>query len=119
MTHRPLPFSVAILAGGESRRFGSNKALADFEGETLVGRAARRLGPLTNDLFLVANDPAPYAFLGLVVHPDDRPGHGPLSGLHAALLRARHEWTFLVACDMPHASPAVAEAMAGGLEEEP
>ena len=36
----------AILAGGQARRFGSNKALARLHGEPLIAHAARALREL-------------------------------------------------------------------------
>jgi len=34
---------AVVLAGGESRRFGSDKALAQFRGEPLISRVVREL----------------------------------------------------------------------------
>jgi molybdopterin-guanine dinucleotide biosynthesis protein A len=40
---------------------------------------------------------------------DRRPASGPLGGLEAGLIAARHEVTFAVACDMPYVTLSVAE----------
>ncbi len=93
--------SAAILAGGSSRRFGSDKALAQASGRPLLAHPAELLGRLVDDLFVVARDGSDYAFLGLPVKTDLRPGLGPLSGLHAALSHARHSRVLVTACDMP------------------
>ena len=103
--------SAAILAGGASRRFGRDKALEPVDGGALVARAADAARAAFDDVFLVADDTEAYAFVGLPVHPDARPGLGPLGGLLTALEIARHPWTFLVACDMPFAEAHVMRAM--------
>jgi len=102
MDVRMEPISVIVLAGGASQRMGTNKALLLVnQGETLVGRVVRNLSTLSDDLILVSNSPELYAGLP-VQHTCDRyPGAGPLAGLHAGLLAARHEWAFVAACDMP------------------
>jgi len=96
------PISVIVLAGGESRRMGANKALLPVdEQETLVGRVVANLCALSDDIILVSNSPKLYADLD-VRHTSDRfQGAGPLAGLHAGLQTARHEWAFVAACDMP------------------
>lgn len=93
--------SAAILAGGSSRRFGSDKALAAAAGRPLLAHPARLLGQLVDDLFVLARDSSDYGFLGLRVKTDLRPGLGPLSGVHAALSHARHPRVLVTACDMP------------------
>ncbi len=94
-----------ILAGGASSRMGRNKALIDLDGEPLVARIAAALAPVSDERLIVANDPAPYRFLGLPIVPDIEPGYGPLMGLYSGLKAASGELTLLVAVDMPFLSP--------------
>ena len=94
--------SVIVLAGGASQRMGTNKALLPVSPtETLVDRVVANLRTLSDDVVLVSNSPELCADLD-VRHASDRfLGAGPLAGLHAGLLAARHEWAFVAACDMP------------------
>lgn len=103
--------SVAILAGGRSSRMGTNKALLEVGGRGMVERAAGLLRPLVDDLFLVSDDAAPYAALGLPVVPDALPGRGAAGGIHAALLHASQPLVLCVACDMPLLRRAVVELL--------
>jgi molybdopterin-guanine dinucleotide biosynthesis protein len=103
MTQGSAPFG-AILAGGESRRYGSPKALATVDGERIIDRVVAVLGRVTPDLVLLANEPELFADLDLPVRRDVRPGVGALGGIHTALLWAREEGRpgiLAVACDMP------------------
>ena len=99
--------SIAIQAGGESRRMGRNKALVPFGGQALIAHVAARLAGLGDELFVTAKQPDLYAFLGLPVYPDVVPGQGALGGLLTALRRAKHPALGVIACDMPFASPAL------------
>jgi molybdopterin-guanine dinucleotide biosynthesis protein A len=103
--------SAAILAGGKSSRMGRNKALLDVGGSSMVRRTAALLRPLVDDLFLVADDAAPYASLGLPILPDVHHGCGSLGGIHAAIAGAAHPLVLCVACDMPHLAAAVPELL--------
>jgi molybdopterin-guanine dinucleotide biosynthesis protein len=97
------PFG-AILAGGESRRYGSPKALATVGGTRIIDRVVSVLGRVAPDLVLLANEPDLFADLDLPARPDVRPGLGALGGIHTALLWAREAGrpgVLAVACDMP------------------
>lgn len=77
-----------ILAGGQSSRMGTDKALAALAGQTLLAHVIARFSPQVEALALSANgDPARFAAFGLPVLPDTG-SHGPLSGVLAALLWA-------------------------------
>jgi len=103
--------SAAILAGGSSSRMGTNKALLEVGGRSMLCRTANLLRPLVDDLFIVADDDAPYAGLGLPIIPDVHPGRGAIGGIHAALRHAAHPLVLCVACDMPHIGPGVIELL--------
>ena len=97
---------AVVLAGGESRRFGSDKALATFRGEPLVGRVLRLLREAGfAQVVLAAKDTAKYASF---LPPEDllrdvRPIQTPLAGLAAGLRASRHALVFACAADMPFA----------------
>lgn len=100
------PFG-AILAGGESTRYGSPKALATVGGVRIVDRVIRALRHATPEIILSANEPERFADLALPTYPDARPDLGPLGGIYTTLLRAREAGRpgiLAVACDMPFPS---------------
>jgi len=77
----------AVLAGGLSTRFGSDKALAELHGHTLIARAVDALSGWCEYVVVVGRELAPAPTL-----PDwPRPGMGPLAGIAAALHLARDE----------------------------
>jgi molybdopterin-guanine dinucleotide biosynthesis protein A len=71
----------AVLAGGQSRRFGSDKAQAVFDGRTLIDRVLAAVGPQVDGVVICGR-----VMPGMACVPD-RPGPdlGPLGGLNAAL----------------------------------
>ncbi|WP_338445494.1 molybdenum cofactor guanylyltransferase [Pelagerythrobacter marensis] len=84
----------AILAGGRSRRFGSDKAAATIGGRSLLDRAADALAGQVDAIVVCGRDHAALPALPDVPHP----GLGPLGGLAAALLHAREERFANVLC---------------------
>lgn len=77
----------AVLAGGQSTRFGSDKALAELDGRTLLAGAVDALSGWCEHVVVVGRETAPAPTL-----PDwPRAGMGPLGGLAAALHHARDE----------------------------
>jgi molybdenum cofactor guanylyltransferase len=90
-----------ILAGGQSRRMGRNKALIQVESSPLIARVAEQALRLTNQVFVSSNDAGVYDFLGLPTLPDLYPGQGPLAGLHAAFKNTDRPLVLLLACDLP------------------
>lgn len=93
--------TAVLLAGGQSRRMGRDKALLYIEGLPVAQLLARRLQALTDEVFLSTNNPTAYAFLGLKTIPDIHVGRGPLAGLHAALIQTQRPLILVVACDLP------------------
>jgi len=102
--------SIAIQAGGESRRMGHDKALMPFLGRPLIQRVIERLTPIADEVLVTTNNPEDYRFLGLPLFPDLKPARGALGGLYTALSSAACEAVAVVACDMPFASAQLVEA---------
>jgi len=90
----------AILAGGQSRRFGRDKAHALLDGARLIDRVATALGRQCDALVVCGRREAGFACL-----PDSpQAGLGPLGGLRAALAHARAQGfdeVMSCACDIP------------------
>ena len=93
--------SGAVLAGGESRRFGRDKAHATLAGKPLVAHVVDTLENLFEDVLIVTNEPVAYEHFDVTVVSDIVRGAGSLGGLLTALVHARAERCFVVACDMP------------------
>jgi len=85
----------AILAGGQARRFGSDKALAILDGATLIDRVAASLSGQVDAVVLC----------GRTGGIADRPaGIGPLGGIAAAIHEARDRGcagVVTLPCDTP------------------
>jgi len=78
-----------ILAGGQSRRMGTDKSRLKIENETFTERIYKTLLELTDTITVVRAEQDLY------------PNWGALGGLHAALSACESEWAVVVACDLP------------------
>jgi molybdopterin-guanine dinucleotide biosynthesis protein A len=97
---------AAILAGGRSRRMGTDKALVDFHGEPLIARpiAAARAAGL--EPVAVAKHTLP---LDVPTWIDGYETSHPLSGLLTAL---EHGPVVAIACDQPFVTPELLAELA-------
>lgn len=114
------PLSAIVLAGGQSRRFGRDKASEVVAGRTLLAWVVRRLEPVADEYLLVslAGRALPRVETARPVWLvyDEHEGKGPLAGIHAGLREARHELALAVACDMPLLKAELFRFMAGQAE---
>jgi molybdopterin-guanine dinucleotide biosynthesis protein A len=100
-----LPITAAVLAGGRSRRMGTDKALVSVGGVPLVTRAVSPLASACARVLVVVSDPGALAGVefppGTSVITDSVAFQGPLGGLASALAAAETDWVFAVGVDMP------------------
>ena len=87
-----------ILAGGQSRRMGRDKAQLTLENQTFTDRIAETLLNVTDSVTLVGSRQTNSRYASV---PDVFPSWGALGGLHAALAACSSEWAIIVACDLP------------------
>ena len=103
--------SIAVQAGGRSRRMGQDKALIPVGGRRLIEHALEGLQGMSDDLFITSNHPQTLNDLNIRLVPDKYPGRGALFGLSTALQAARYDDVLVVACDMPFIQPMFIEYM--------
>jgi molybdopterin-guanine dinucleotide biosynthesis protein A len=101
-----LPVGV-ILAGGASKRFGSVKALAKLNGETLVSRVVGVLKQAGFKVMISAGLGESFSFLNCPIILDDDPFQGPLFALGQIFLKTNLSKVLLLPCDMPFLSVAL------------
>ena len=93
-----------ILAGGKSRRFGQDKALALLDGQRLIDRAIAGLRVQVDEVIVAGRT------MDSVTCVPDRPAPdlGPLGGLNAGLWHGRNfgfDWVVSAPCDAPFLPP--------------
>lgn len=111
------PVTGVILAGGESRRMGENKALMRLGDDSLIGHVIRRMRLVTDELLIITNSPTEYAHLCLPMHGDIVPHTGALGGVYTGLTFASHDAVLCVACDSPFLEPKLLTYLAAALGE--
>ena len=100
-----IPVTGVILAGGQSRRMGENKALMELGDDSLIGHVIRCMQNVTDERLLITNSPTEYGHLGVPMHGDILPGTGALGGLYTGLTHASHDAVLCAACDSPFLNP--------------
>ncbi len=106
--------SAAALAGGKSRRMGTDKAFLPLVdgGPPMLALVLDQLSTVADDVTIVANDCERYQQFGARVVPDAHLEIGALGGIHAAVSQAANEHCLVVACDMPFLNAALLQRMA-------
>ena len=102
-----------ILAGGKSSRFGSDKALAVYQGKSFLEHAVSLLRSAGLKPIIVTRRGVDYSFLDCTVIYDQLPEKGPLGGIYTAMTVFKNTSFLILTCDMPALTP---EALSGLLD---
>jgi molybdopterin-guanine dinucleotide biosynthesis protein A len=95
-----------VLAGGESRRFGSDKALAPWRAdsaETFAERAYRVLVTVVGETWVSCREGQGLTFTSRLIHDRGAAAEGPGAGLREAHRRFPGEDWLVLGCDYPGA----------------
>ena len=96
-----------VLVGGASLRFGTDKALAMYQGEALVAWAVQALTEVGLSATLVGPEVTPYRRWCNSTVTSETPGLGPAEGVRAAMGASRCDWALILGVDMPQVTGAV------------
>lgn len=110
--HQSSALSVTgfVLAGGQSTRMGTDKALVCWQGMPMLQRVCQTALQCCNPVYVHTPWPERYQH----VLPSDclplketEPGQGPLVALLAGLTQLQATWVLLLACDLPLLQPDI------------
>ncbi|ATW23636.1 molybdenum cofactor guanylyltransferase [Candidatus Formimonas warabiya] len=103
--------SGVILAGGKSTRMGMDKTLITINNEPIIHRIVGELKSVLDELIIVSNEVNKFGLAGTREIMGAFPEKGPLGGIHAGLTAAAHEYSFVVAGDMPWCDKNLAQLL--------
>ncbi|MGI6319028.1 MAG: molybdenum cofactor guanylyltransferase [Dethiobacteria bacterium] len=98
-----LPLSAVILAGGDSKRMGTNKAFLRLEDSNLIDLVFNRVNSLFAETIVVSDRLEELAYLPAKLTKDLYTGveKSALRGIHAGLTVSSYPASFVIGCDMP------------------
>jgi molybdopterin-guanine dinucleotide biosynthesis protein A len=111
----PPEFAAAVLAGGQGKRLGMDKATLQIGNCSLLDRILLVLREMFPHILLVVQEGgsslAALEKAGVKVVEDVIPGKGPLVGIYTALQHSPAPYLFIMACDMPYPSRKLIRCM--------
>ncbi len=102
--------SAIILAGGNARRMGQDKAMLLLNQRSLLKTVIETMQPLFVHTLISVSQLRPEIDVPQIC--DAELDAGPLVGLVTTLEKISTPWAFVVGCDMPFISSAVVEQLA-------
>ena len=106
---------VVLLAGGESRRMGQDKATLYLGGETFLSLIGREMSIFPEKLLSVRH--GGLALSGFDPIEDQFPSCGALGGICTALHSCRSNYLLVLGCDMPCYPAALARYLCSFLDD--
>ena len=109
--------AAIILAGGQSLRFGSDKALQTLSGRQLIRHVVERVLAVTREVVVVVGrgDPKAEYYKALPtsvrVVNDDLEGKNPMIGIVSGLAATESDYAAILACDVPFVNSGVIELL--------
>ena len=112
--------SGLVLAGGRSRRMGTDKALLVNNGESQLAMAVRRLEGVCDQVFVSAREdqaqePERARFPRIVDRYEDL---GPVAGILSAMDERPDDDWLVVACDLPNLSASTLQVLVGARDDD-
>jgi molybdopterin-guanine dinucleotide biosynthesis protein A len=111
-------FSIVILAGGQAKRLGVDKALIVLKGKPLIGRTVENIWAKSEDILIVTKSEKRAKNIKQVLRDpvkviwDEEPAlETPLIGALSGFKEAKYENVLLLGCDMPLIKPEVIDLL--------
>lgn len=106
-----------VLAGGASRRMGTDKAALELGNSRVLDIIARELSSMTSQVYIATGSVSREDMDSEYINVKDiYPGSGPLAGMQAGMLRGEADLYVVVSCDIPLIRAELLSAMVRVLE---
>ena len=105
-----------ILAGGKSRRMGTDKALLELEGKPLLEKAIGICKAFSSKILISSNN-LEHGIFGLPVVRDEIENCGPMGGVYSCLKKSESNWNFIISVDSPFVEPEFLEFLISNIKE--
>ena len=105
-----------ILAGGQSKRMGTDKAFLILKGQTFMTHTIAALETVAHKVIIVANDEK-YDVFGKERFGDIIPDAGPLSGLYTGLYHSNTTYNLVLGCDTPLVNEKILQLLLDHIED--
>lgn len=112
-----MEFTVIILAGGESRRMGDDKAFTLYRGRPLISYSIDLARSVSQQILIAGSQPA-LDDLGWRVVRDQYQVRAALTGIHAGLAASCTDWNLILTCDMPYVTRGLIVNLSERLNDE-
>ncbi len=95
-----MDIAAIILSGGKSSRFGEDKGLFKFKGQSLVEYAIQHCEKFTKNITIVSNREE-YLQFSFSIYDDIYKNCGPMGGIHSGLLHSLNDINLIISNDTP------------------
>ncbi len=108
-----MDLSAVILAGGDSKRMGTNKAFLTLDNACMIDLIVEKLAGMFHEVLIVTDRGRDFQHLNAVIVSDiiKQGEKNALRGIHAGLFHVSSPASFFMACDMPFLSPPLIHFM--------
>jgi molybdopterin-guanine dinucleotide biosynthesis protein A len=100
-------YTVVILAGGWSKRYGRDKANVEWNGIKMINHVAGQVKSMGREVIAVCRREQDITNWSVdsIIHDDCSLPEGPLRGIIRGLTHCNSQWAFVVSCDAPLINP--------------
>jgi molybdopterin-guanine dinucleotide biosynthesis protein A len=109
--------SIAVLAGGNSVRFGSDKTLIKLNGKAIIQYIVDEFIEIAN-LYIIAKQYEKYSYLNVPIIIDKYSEQSPLVGIITALENIESEYLFIVSADMPFIKKCILYTLINNIDKD-
>lgn len=111
-----MQITAIILAGGKSKRMGTDKALLVLDGISLLERSVSLCKKLCDTIIISSNNAAHQKF-GFPLVPDEFKDCGPIGGIYSCLKKSETEWNFVISVDSAYVEPDFVSYLMAEIED--